>query len=126
MRGPTGAATSGNAVEIIFDASGSMLQKIGGKRRIDIARETLTKLTSQVIPAGTPFAMRVFGREVNSCQTDMFIPVSPLNAATVGGQIAKLEAKERREDTHRGVACKSDGRPGIRQRRAARRAAHRR
>jgi hypothetical protein len=89
----SGGATTGNAVEIIFDASGSMLQKIGGKRRIDIARETLTKLTSQVIPAGTPFAMRVFGREVNSCQTDLFIPVSPLNGATASAQIAKLEAK---------------------------------
>ena len=86
-------ATSGNAVEIIFDASGSMLQKLGGQRRIDIARQTLTKLTSSTIPAGTPFAMRVFGREVNSCQTDIFIPLSPLNPATAGGQIAKLEAK---------------------------------
>ncbi|MEJ1961138.1 MAG: hypothetical protein WDO56_06170 [Gammaproteobacteria bacterium] len=82
----SGAATSGNAVEIIFDASGSMLQKIGGKRRIDIARETLTKLTSQIIPAGTPFAMRVFGREVNSCQTDLFIPVSALDATRWTGR----------------------------------------
>jgi hypothetical protein len=90
---PPAAASSDNAVEIVFDASGSMLQKIGGKRRIEIARETLTRLTSQVIPAGTPFAMRVFGREVNSCQTDLFIPVSPLNAATVAGQIAKLDAQ---------------------------------
>jgi len=90
---PPTAASADNAVEIVFDASGSMLQKIGNKRRIEIARETLTRLTSQVIPAGTPFAMRVFGREVNSCQTDLFIPVSPLNAATVAGQIAKLDAK---------------------------------
>jgi len=90
---PPAAASGDNAVEIVFDASGSMLQKIGNKRRIEIARETLTRLTSQVIPAGTPFAMRVFGREVNSCQTDLFIPVSPLNAATVAGQIAKLDAK---------------------------------
>jgi hypothetical protein len=84
---------AGNAVEIILDASGSMLQRIGSQRRIDIARQTLTKLTSSTIPAGTPFAMRVFGREVNSCQTDLFIPLSPLNATTVGGQIAKLDAK---------------------------------
>jgi hypothetical protein len=87
------AVNAGNAVEIILDTSGSMLQKIGAQRRIDIARQTLSKLTSSTIPAGTPFAMRVFGREVNSCQTDLFIPLSPLDAATVGGQIAKLEAK---------------------------------
>ncbi len=42
-------ASSSNAVEIIFDASGSMLQKLGNQRRIDIARQTLTKLTSSVI-----------------------------------------------------------------------------
>jgi hypothetical protein len=86
-------STAGNAVEIILDASGSMLQRIGQQRRIDIARQTLTQLTSSTIPAGTPFAMRVFGREVNSCQTDLYIPLSPLNAATVGAQIGKLEAK---------------------------------
>ncbi len=86
-------AAAGNAVEIIFDASGSMLQKLGGQRRIDIARQTLTKLTSSVIPAGTPFAMRVFGREVSSCQTDLFMPLKPLDAAAAGAQIAKLEAK---------------------------------
>jgi len=90
---PPATANTDNAIEIVFDASGSMLQKIGNKRRIEIARETLTNLTSKVIPAGTPFAMRVFGREVNSCQTDLFIPVSPLNAASVAGQIAKLDAK---------------------------------
>ena len=90
---PPASPGADNAVEIVFDASGSMLQKIGGKRRIEIARETLTRLTSQVIPASTPFAMRVFGREVNSCQTDLFVPVSPLNATTVAGQIAKLDAK---------------------------------
>jgi hypothetical protein len=90
---PPATANTDNAIEIVFDASGSMLQKIGNKRRIEIARETLTNLTSKIIPAGTPFAMRVFGREVNSCQTDLFIPVSPLDAANVAGQIAKLDAK---------------------------------
>src|SRR5690606_35078389 len=61
----TRAASAGNAgaVEIILDASGSMLQRLGGQRRIDVAKETLTKLTTQVIPQGTPFALRVFGRE---------------------------------------------------------------
>jgi hypothetical protein len=87
------AATSDNAVEIILDASGSMLQRIGSQRRIDIARQTLTKLTSATIPAGTPFALRVFGREVSSCQTDLYIPLKPLDVAAVGAQIGKLEAK---------------------------------
>lgn len=82
-----------NAVEIILDASGSMLQRIGGERRIDIARRTLARITSQVIPAGTPFALRVFGREVGSCQTDLDIPLAPLAPAAVSERIAKLAAK---------------------------------
>ncbi|HEY6125041.1 MAG TPA: VWA domain-containing protein, partial [Steroidobacteraceae bacterium] len=87
------SAKSGGAIEIILDASGSMLQKLGTERRIDIAKKTLTKLTSSTIPAGTPFAFRVFGREVDSCQTDLDIPVGPLNPAAVGQRIAALVAK---------------------------------
>jgi hypothetical protein len=81
------------AIEIILDASGSMLQKLGAERRIDIAKKTLTKLTSSTIPAGTPFAFRVFGREVDSCQTDLDVPLAPLNPAAVGPRIAALVAK---------------------------------
>lgn len=87
------AVAAGGGIEIILDASGSMLQKIGGQRRIDIAKQTLSKLTSSGIPAGTPFAFRVFGREVDSCQTDLDIPVSPLNATAVDAKIKALEAK---------------------------------
>jgi Mg-chelatase subunit ChlD len=89
----TDAFSAGGGIEIILDASGSMLQKIGGQRRIDIAKQTLAKLTSTTIPAGTPFALRVFGREVNSCQTDLDIPVRPLDAAAVASKINALEAK---------------------------------
>jgi hypothetical protein len=84
---------AGGAVEIILDASGSMLQKLGAQRRIDIAKQTLIKLTSTTIPAGTPFAFRVFGREVDSCQTDLDVPVGPLNPSAVGQRINALVAK---------------------------------
>lgn len=84
---------SGGAVLLVLDASGSMLQKLGATRRIDIAKQTLTKLTSSIIPAGTPFALRVFGREVDSCQTDLDVPLGPLNPAAVGQRIAALQAK---------------------------------
>jgi Mg-chelatase subunit ChlD len=87
------APSASGAIEIILDASGSMLQKLGAQRRIDIAKQTLTKLTASTIPAGTPFALRVFGREVDSCQTDLDVPVGPLNAAAVGARINALVAK---------------------------------
>jgi hypothetical protein len=87
------SGAGGGAVEIILDASGSMLQKLGNERRIDIARRTLTKLVGSTIPPGTPFAFRVFGREVDSCQTDLDVPVAPLNVAAVQQRIAALVAK---------------------------------
>jgi hypothetical protein len=86
-------ATRTGAVEIILDASGSMLQKLGAQRRIDIAKQTLMKLTTAVIPAGTPFALRVFGREVDSCQTALDVPLSPLDAKAVSAKIGALVAK---------------------------------
>jgi hypothetical protein len=89
----TPGGNSGGAIELILDASGSMLQKLGATRRIDIAKQTLTKLTSSTIPAGTPFAFRVFGREVDSCQTDLDVPLGPLNPSAVGQRIAALNAK---------------------------------
>jgi hypothetical protein len=39
-----------NAVELILDASGSMLQRMEGRRRIEIARDVLSDLVSQTIP----------------------------------------------------------------------------
>jgi hypothetical protein len=87
------ALPSGSAVEIILDASGSMLQRIGKERRIDIARQTLTKLVTTTIPAGTPFAMRVFGRMEDSCQSDLDVPLAPLDPQALSAKIAALEAK---------------------------------
>jgi len=87
------ALPAGSAVEIILDASGSMLQKIGKDRRIDIARATLTKLVTSTIPAGTPFAFRVFGRLEDSCQSDLDVPLGPLNVDAVSAKIKALEPK---------------------------------
>ena len=90
---PLQGTPGGGAVEIVLDASGSMLQRIGSERRIDIAKQTLKNLTSQIIPAGTPFALRVFGREANSCRTDLDIPLRPLDPAAVATQVDSLDAQ---------------------------------
>lgn len=68
-----------DAVGVILDASGSMLQRLGDERRIAIARDTLKELVTETLPATTGFALRVFGhREVDSCRTDLEIPLGPL------------------------------------------------
>jgi hypothetical protein len=81
------------AVEVILDASGSMLQRIGGVRRIELARTALTRLVGEIVPASTPFAMRVFGhREAGSCRTDLEIPLAPLASAAAASRIGGIQA----------------------------------
>lgn len=78
----SGADTVGTyaAVEFLLDASGSMLQRIGGERRIEIAKKALIDLTSNVLPANADFALRVFGnKEAGSCRTDLEIPLATLD-----------------------------------------------
>ncbi len=83
----------GAGIEVILDASGSMLQKQDGKRRIEIARETLVSLVTETIPAGTPFALRVFGhREADSCRTDLEVPLAPLAPSSLVPVIEKINA----------------------------------
>ena len=81
------------AVELILDASGSMLQRIEGKRRINVAKEVLTEAVREHIPEGTPLALRVFGhKEVDSCRTDLEIPLAPLDPDMAVQKIAGIRA----------------------------------
>jgi len=85
---------SGDAVEVILDASGSMLQRIDGRRRIDIAKQVLIALTGETIPAGMPFVLRVFGhREADSCRTDLEVPLAPLSPASLAETIKGINAE---------------------------------
>ncbi len=87
------ALPEGAAVELILDASGSMLKRQGGRRRIDVAKAVLSDLVGRTLPPSTPFALRVFGhREADSCRSDLEIALSPLAAGPVSGRIAAIEA----------------------------------
>ena len=88
------AALLGNtAVEIIFDASGSIREPLGKSTRIGVARDTLNTLVDSVLPPGTPLALRAFGnREGNySCRTDLEIPLAPLDPAKVKATVSALQ-----------------------------------
>jgi hypothetical protein len=89
---PTGL--EGYAVELILDASGSMLKRIDGKTRIDIAQAVLSDLVTDTIPAETPLALRAFGhRKAKSCQTDLEIALAPLDPAAVSKTIDGIVPK---------------------------------
>jgi hypothetical protein len=81
------------AVEFVLDASGSMLQKLGGVRRIDLAKNALTDLARNVLPDGTGFALRVFGhKEAGSCRTDLELPLAPIDRNAAATRIQGLGA----------------------------------
>lgn len=83
-----------DAVAVILDASGSMLQRLDGVPRIAIARDTLTRLIADTLPAGSGFTLRVFGhREADSCRTDLEIPLAPLDPAHATGVIRAIQAR---------------------------------
>jgi hypothetical protein len=83
---PTGA------VELILDASGSMLQRMEGRRRIDIAHDALTRLVQNTLPEGTPFAFRAFGLEKNACHSELLVPLAPLNRKAATQAIESVPA----------------------------------
>jgi len=92
VSGEGGAAYAG-AVELILDASGSMLQRLDGKRRINIAKDVLIEAVEKHIPPGTPTALRVFGhKEPNACRTDLEIALKPLDPGSASRTIASIQA----------------------------------
>lgn len=85
-----------DAVGVILDASGSMLQRQDGERRIAIAKRVLTGLVTETIPPGTGFALRVFGnREAKACRTDLELPLGPHDPARAAAVIATITAVNR-------------------------------
>jgi hypothetical protein len=88
-----GAAGGFSAVEFVLDASGSMLQRLGGVRRIELAKKAFADLARDGLPTETAFALRVFGhKEAGSCRTDLEIPLAPLDRAAAVARIQTLGA----------------------------------
>lgn len=81
------------AVELILDASGSMLKRENGVRRIETARNVLTELVNEHLGEDRSFALRVFGhREADACRTDLEIPLGPLDRGAAASRIASINA----------------------------------
>ncbi len=101
-RGATGGASSGNnstsastgSIALILDASGSMLQRLGDQRRIDLAQTALTRLINTSIAPGTPVALRVFGHlKPGGCESELVAPLAPLDRAQLSAQVRAIAAR---------------------------------
>lgn len=85
--------TQGAAVVVVLDASGSMLQRMDGQRRIDIAKEAVSQLIQTDLAPDVRFSLRVFGhKERDSCRTDVEIPLGPLDRPRATAAVASVEA----------------------------------
>ena len=112
-----GSDLSGATVAVVLDASGSMLQRLDGTRRIDLARVAVTELVTDVLPDGVDFALRVFGhREADACRSDLEIPAAPLDrhrAASVVGSIQAMNlARTPIADSLERIVADTAGRTG--------------
>ncbi|GHE20748.1 vWA domain-containing protein [Halomonas urumqiensis] len=81
------------AVQLIFDASGSMLQRMEGGRRIDIARDIVQRVLDERVPASVPVALRAFGHtEPHSCETELLVAPGDDNHAQVRRAVEGIQA----------------------------------
>lgn len=91
---PTAAvdiALPARTIEIVLDASGSMLKRLDGKRRYRIARDVLTELADKQLPDSVNLALRVFGhQEPGSCRTDIVLPPAPLDRKKLAQTLASI------------------------------------
>src|SRR5258708_21368911 len=87
VAGPAMSSSAPTNVELIIDDSGSMAQKIGGGKKIDVAKQVFSGLV-QDLPADSIVAVRTYGRKQPSTARDcadmeLLIPFGPNTAARV-------------------------------------------
>lgn len=87
-------AGSGVGVEILFDTSGSMLEPLGDARRIDVAKDVLTRLVRDTLPDGLPVALRVFDDQ-RRCKSELLTPLSPLDGEAMAARIRDLRVRKK-------------------------------
>ena len=88
---PTTKPVARDTVALLLDASGSMLQTIKGRKKIDIARSELDHLVRDVVPDGTPVTLRVYGQGGRgSCRSDLMMPLAPLDRAKAEAVVARV------------------------------------
>jgi Mg-chelatase subunit ChlD len=91
-----GAAAAPLAVEIVLDASGSMLADLGGRARIEVAKQGLSDLGAGALPEGVTVGLRVFGhRGGTSCKSELVLPLAPLDRAAFAAAVETIRVKDK-------------------------------
>ncbi|MEM8538164.1 MAG: VWA domain-containing protein, partial [Pseudomonadota bacterium] len=80
------------SLAIILDASGSMLRRLDGTRRIAIAQAALTDLIQTTVPEGTQVSFRAFGLAEDACDTANLSPLAPMDRTALSDAINGVRA----------------------------------
>ncbi len=95
LRVVRGEGAAQPAVEVIFDASGSMGQRLpSGESRIEVAKGVLEEFVRSGLPDDVPFALRAFGHITpNSCETRLDVSLAPLDRNAALSAVRAIEPK---------------------------------
>ncbi|CAN5835848.1 hypothetical protein BH23CHL8_BH23CHL8_11730 [soil metagenome] len=88
-------AGTGVAVEILLDTSGSMRERLEGRRRIDVAKDVLDRLINGTLPPGMPTALRIFKPGRRSCDSELLAPLAPLDRDAMSALVEGLRINRR-------------------------------
>ncbi|MBI2303759.1 MAG: VWA domain-containing protein [Chloroflexi bacterium] len=86
-------------IEFILDASGSMLERVGGRTKLDIAKEVIAKLVKE-LPTSLNLGLRAYGHrypesdKARSCEdSQLLTSLGQGNADRVTQQLAEVQAR---------------------------------
>jgi hypothetical protein len=80
-------------IELIVDASGSMLAQLGNRRRIDVARDAISALISN-LPEDTNVGLRAYGHRAGDCtDVELLQPIAPLDRQALIAQVQAIQPK---------------------------------
>lgn len=85
-------------IEVVLDASGSMNESVGGRRKIEVAKEAIAAFV-QSLPRTANVSVRTFGngadepKDVSCASSRLVVPFGPRDAATVGAALSKTKVQ---------------------------------
>ncbi|MEO1639710.1 MAG: hypothetical protein AAFU41_10745 [Pseudomonadota bacterium] len=80
------------SLAVILDASGSMLRRLDGERRIAIAQSALVDVVENTVPDGTNVSFRAFGLAPDACDTRNLSPLAPVDRGALRAAINGVQA----------------------------------
>jgi hypothetical protein len=89
----------------ILDASGSMMEEVDGKPKVDIAKEVVEAVVRK-LPEGTHVGLRVYGHRFNALQkesetdSELLIPIAPLKLDLFLARLKEIRCRGKTPITH--------------------------